>query len=77
METKTSKAVAYMRSGEWQKALSIFKTFRIGFTNEERRSIQIASEVLNGNGDFYRQIGIDTRLELEKTKTLLLERYPR
>ena len=75
METKTSKAVSLLHSGCLKEALSIFRTFRIGFTKEERRTMQIASESLSGNADFYQQIGIDTRKEIEKSKELLTKKY--
>lgn len=75
METKTSKAVTLFRSGRLKEALSIFRTFRVGFTNEERRTLQIASESLSGNSSFYQQIGIDTVREIEKSKELLIKKY--
>lgn len=77
METKTSKAVALFRSGHLKEALSIFRTFRVGFTQEERRTLQIASESLSGNTSFYQQIGINTTHEIEKSKELLTKKYLR
>lgn len=75
METKTSKAISLLRSGYLKEALAIFSTFRIGFTSEERRTLKIAHECLTGNAGFYRQLGIDTRLEIEKSKSILLDKY--
>lgn len=75
METKTSKAISLLRSGCLKEALAIFSTFRIGFTSEERRTLKIAHECLTGNAGFYRQLGIDTRLEIEKSKSILLDKY--
>lgn len=75
METKTSKAITLLRSGCLKEALAIFSTFRIGFSKEERRMLKIAYECLSGNAGFYRQLGIDTSTEIEKSKSLLLERY--
>ena len=75
METKTSKAIVLMRKGDWKSALAIFSTFRIGFTKEEIRSMEIAHESLVGHGDFYRSIGIDVDTEIEKSKAFLLKRY--
>lgn len=75
METKTSKAITLLRSGCLKEALAIFSTFRIGFSKEERRTLKIAYECLSGNAGFYRQLGIDTSTEIEKSKSLLLERY--
>ena len=42
METKTSKAIGLFKDGRLRDALAIFKTFKIGFTKDERRTIQIA-----------------------------------
>ena len=75
METKTNKAVLLFRSGQLKEALSIFRTFNIGFTEDERRTLQIASEALSGNERFYKQIGIDTGKEIEKSKELLTNKY--
>lgn len=75
METKTSKAVSLFRSGRLKEALSIFRAFRTGFTKEERRTLQIASESLSGNSSFYRQIGIDTNNEIERSKELITNKY--
>ena len=75
MKTKTSKAISLFRSGCLKEALAIFSTFRIGFSKEERRTLKIAHECLSGNAGFYRQLGIDTSAEIEKSKSLLIERY--
>lgn len=75
MGTKTSKAITLLRSGCLKEALAIFSTFRVGFTREELRTLKIAYECLTGNAVFYRQLGIDTRLEIEKSKSILLDKY--
>ncbi len=75
MQTKTSKATSLLRSGNLKEALSIFRTFRIGFTKEERRTLQIASESLAGNASFYQQLGIDTNKEIEKSESILASKY--
>lgn len=75
METKTSKATSLLRAGNLKEALSIFRTFRIGFTKEERRTLQIASESLSGNSLFYQQLGIDTAKEIEKSRAILASKY--
>ena len=74
-QTKTSKAISQFRSGRLKEALAIFCTFRIGFTKEERRTLQIANESLSGNSSFYRQLGIDTDKEVEKSKYILTSKY--
>ena len=75
METKTSKAISLLESGCLKEALAIFSTFRMSFTKEERRTLKIAHECLSGNAGFYRQLGVDTDSEIEKSKSLLFERY--
>lgn len=75
METKTSKAISLFRSGLMKEALAIFRTFRNGFTQEERRTLQIASETLIGNGRFYQQLGINTEKEIEKSKRIIESKY--
>ncbi|WP_298546691.1 hypothetical protein [uncultured Parabacteroides sp.] len=75
METKTSKATFLLRAGNLKEALSIFRTFRIGFTKEERRTLQIACESLSGNSLFYQRLGIDTNKEIEKSKSILVSKY--
>ncbi len=75
METKTSKAISLLCRGDFKASLAIFCTFRMGFTKEEQRTLKIASESLSGNTSFYRQLGIDTDKEIEKSKSLLFERY--
>lgn len=58
--TKTDKAVELFNLGNIVAALGIFKTFRIGFSAEERRTIQIAHESMTGKESFYRSLQIDT-----------------
>ena len=57
MITKTAQAIQLMREGKVAKALSIFKTFKVGFDKDERRTIQIASESMNGMAKFYINLG--------------------
>lgn len=75
MRTKTEKAVSLFRSGCLKEALTIFRTFRIGFTKEERRTLQIAYESLTGNKSFYQQIGIDTDSMISKSVEIIAEKY--
>lgn len=75
METKTNKAISLLQCGDFKAALAIFSTFRMGFTKEEQRTLKIASESLSGNSSFYRQLGIDTDKEIEKSKSLLFKKY--
>ena len=75
MLTKTERVKALLSAGDFLKALAIIRTFRIGFNKEEKRSIEIAYESLNGHERFYRALGIDTDREIERTRQLLADRY--
>ena len=75
MKKKTEIAVNLLRAGNFIKALSIIKTFRFGFTKDEKRSIEIAYESLLGRDKFYQSIGIDTNKEIEKASQLLSDKY--
>ena len=75
MRTKTEKAINLFESGCLKEALSILRTFRIGFTKEELRTLQIASESLAGNKNFYQQIGIDTDSMISKSVEIITEKY--
>ena len=72
---KTEQAVSFLRAGNLKDALRIFRTFRIGFSKEERRIIQIAYESLAGKDAFYTSLGIDTAECILKSKQILTEKY--
>lgn len=74
-ETKTSKALALFEDGKIREALAIFRTFRMGFTRDEKRTIQIASDTLNGSGRFYSDLGIDASLEVKKAIQIVRQKY--
>ncbi|MBQ8714278.1 MAG: hypothetical protein IJ552_03605 [Prevotella sp.] len=74
-QTKTEKAIQLLSAGELKRALAIFRTFRMGFTNEERRTMEIASDSLNGHASFYAGLGIDTEAEIGKCRQLLCQKY--
>ena len=73
--TKVDKVKSLLEAGAFQKAITIVKTFRLGFNKEEKRSIQIAHETLSGHGDFYRQLGIKVDEIIEDTKKMLIDKY--
>ena len=75
MDTKTHKALTLFKQGFIKEALAIFKTFRIGFSKQEIRTLEIASDCLNGRQMFYKQIGIDTDAEIDKSKSLIISKY--
>ena len=73
--SKTQIAVDFVKSGDWKQALSIFRTFRIGFTTEDKRLVQIASDVLNGHGQFYKNLGLDVEKVVSDCKDFLNKKY--
>lgn len=73
--TKTEKATKLISADNWQAALSLIRTFRLGFTGDQKRLIQIASDVLNGHGKFYRELGVDTEKVVAECKELLRKKY--
>lgn len=68
--TKTEQAKAFLLSGDLKSCLRIFKTFKVGITKAEKRSIEIAYECLSGKDSFYRQIGIDVQAEIAKGENI-------
>lgn len=72
---KTDKAKTLLKAGRFKEALAIIKTFRLGFSKEEKRSIQIAYESLSGHEHFYRSLGIDVDKVQKDAYQLLIDRY--
>ena len=59
MPEKKSDAVRRLvKAGEYQKALSIAKDFRLGISPDERNAMRLAYECMVWP-DFYRQVGRD------------------
>ena len=75
INTKTHKAVNLFKQGLIKESLAIFKTFRIGFTREEKRTLEIASDCLNGRSSFYQQIGIDTETIIRQSLSIINSKY--
>lgn len=75
MIRKTDKALRMFRAGDFRCAFSIFSTFRVGFTKEETRTLQIASESLGGHAEFYQSLGVDTNVEVSKAKEIIRIKY--
>ena len=73
METKTSQLVKLVQNKDWKKALSIASNFRMNFSKEEKRNIEIAYESLTGKKDFYQQLGVDTEKATEIAIITLIE----
>ena len=75
METKTNRAVSLFQAGDLRGSLGIFSTFKIGFSQSERRIIQIAHESLGKHSSFYEQLGINTSVKIEQAKKLIATKY--
>ena len=74
-ESKTDKALRLHKEGKYREALRIFKTFRIGFSKEEKRTVEIAAEVLAGREAFYRSLGIDTQSVVKAAISTINAKY--
>jgi len=51
------------------------KSFRIGFTRGEKRTLQIAHECLAGNSRFYMDLGINVNAEIKNAIEILLKHF--
>jgi len=69
--TKTQKAINYWLAGEKLKAFAIFKTFKLGLTKDEKRTLEIAHEMLLGRKSFYKQLGLDTQIILVQANSIV------
>lgn len=75
LESQTQRAVRLYKEGKLREALRVFKTFRIGFTKDEKRNIEIAAEVLAGRETFYRSLGIDTQNVVKAALSTINAKY--
>ncbi len=75
METKTQKALCLLKSGNVKDALKIIRTFRIGFSKDERRVISIACECLCGSASFYTSIGVNCEKIVNDAIAIVNEKY--
>lgn len=75
MLNPTQNAIKFFKADDFKKAFKIFKSFKINFTNEEKKYIQIASEYMSGNGSFYNQIGYDEKDVINKAKIIIIKKY--
>lgn len=74
MESKTDTVKRLVANGEFQKALSLAKTFKRWKTIADKKAIQLASEI-KANAGFYRQIGKDIDAEFNKGVDVLVREY--
>lgn len=64
MKKKSDVVRELVSSGDFKKALSIAKGFKLGFTKEEQSTMTRAHECMVHPG-FYKQLGIDEEKAIE------------
>lgn len=74
LSTKTSNAKSFLLCGDYKSCLRILKTFRIGFTKEEKRVLEIAYECLSGKDKFYSQLGFNVVDKINEGK-MIADKY--
>ena len=74
MMTKTDNAKRYYQQGGIGKAIKIFSKFH-GFSKEEQRCLQIASDCYSGNRALYKSLGIDIEKILLEATVCIEKRY--
>lgn len=77
METKTNLAIALFKLGRYKEAFAIFKTFKRGFSKEQKRAIEIASECVNNLArcQFYESIGVDAKQLCVDAYCVIIDKY--
>lgn len=71
---KSEKVRRLVRTGDYQKALSIVKTFRCGITRAQHDAMVRAYECIVHPG-FYRSIGADLNADIEVGVNVLISLY--
>lgn len=71
--SKKDYVINMVKEGNFKKALSTAKSFKREFSTDEQRTIQIASDCMNGNSKIYSQMGINTMEIIEKAKQILIQ----
>lgn len=74
MEKKSDMVRRLVAEGNYKKALSIAKGFRLGFTKEEQNTMTRAHECMVFPG-FYKQLGMDESKAIEAGIELLKRVY--
>lgn len=77
METKTKRAISLYQQGKIKTSMALFSRFKIGFTLEQRRAIDIAHECIENESrtSFYRSIGIDVDAMIGEAKHIIKTKY--
>ena len=69
-----NKIKNYIENQNWSKAFSTARKFLFGIDKSDMRNIEIASDYLNGKGNFYKSLGIDCEKCLIEAKTFLINK---
>lgn len=72
---KTEKAKNLLQEGKLAEALAIIARFQMGFTHEERRTLEIANEVMGGHSMFYNSLGLDTDKVVSQAIEIVRNKY--
>lgn len=75
MINKTQKAIELWKNMEYGKALSIFAKFRLGFSKEEKRTLEIAHDIYHGREKFYVQLGYNPLNIVDNAKQIICRHY--
>lgn len=59
MERKSDMVRRFVEDGNYRKALSIAKNFRLGITPEQRSTMTRAYECMTSGKQFYKSLGVD------------------
>lgn len=74
MERKSDAVRRLVAAGDYRKALSIAKDFRLGISREEQDALRVAYECMVWP-DFYRQVGRDVGYEINAGVMVLDKLY--
>ena len=74
MKKKSDTVRELVAAGDYKKALSIAKGFKIGFTKEEQSTMTRAHECMAHPG-FYSQLGIDEAKAIEAGIEIIKRAY--
>ena len=74
METKSDKVRVLVQQGKFKEALSIVKTFKLGFSKQQRELFQRAHEA-QWNPAFYTKLGHNPENLLAEASAVLSEVY--
>lgn len=74
MERKKDKVIRYVNERKYKEALSICKCWNLPISHSESETLRRAYECIN-YPDFYRQLGYNTELEIEKAIEILERVY--